>query len=219
MDNPDSQARSSSGEGRRLGGSSRNGSSSALTGAGAAHQAGVGGSQTAGTQAKNGGRDGESQPDFSQAANRLEGMLFGDDDDDDFGGGVSTSHHNYHNPLHSVNEPSWSFGPVMEAHGPSQMTTTATGPSFADSDDESVDDAASDQAVGGDDMSDTEMPVGSLLDEPIGDEGVALPKTPGHNEQETLPIQDVPPPLEADDDDDLQVVELQVPEEDRVVSD
>ena len=220
MDDLDSRAQSPSGEGRRLGGSSRNGSSSALTGAGAAHQAGVGGLRTAETQAKNGEGGYESQPDFSQAASRLEGMLFaGGDDDDDVGGGVSTGpHHN--NPLRSVNEPSWSFGPVMEAHGPSQMSaTTATDPSFADSDNESIDDdAASDQAVGGDDMSDSEMPVGSLLDESIGGEGVALPRTPNH-EQETIPMQDVTPPLEADDDDELQVVELQVPEEDRIVSD
>ncbi|KAL2002392.1 hypothetical protein VTN02DRAFT_60 [Thermoascus thermophilus] len=39
----DSRGQSPSGEGRRLGGSSRNGSSSALAGVGAAHQAGVGG--------------------------------------------------------------------------------------------------------------------------------------------------------------------------------
>jgi ubiquitin carboxyl-terminal hydrolase 4/11 len=44
-DEGDSRAASPSGEGRRLVDSSRNGSTSALAGAGAAHQAGVGGSQ------------------------------------------------------------------------------------------------------------------------------------------------------------------------------
>lgn len=220
IDDPESQAnsraQSPSGEGRRLGGSSRNGSSSALAGVGAAHQAGVGGLRTAGTQAKN--EDSRSSPpDYSQAANRQEGMLF-DDEDDEIGGGVPTN-----NPLRTVNEPSWSFGQITEAHGPSQMTAAAPhrglGPRFIDDDEESIDDAASNQAVGGDDMSDSELQVGSLLDDSVGGEGVALPGTPKEEDQEATPIQDVPPPLEADEEDELPVVELRVPDEDRIVSD
>lgn len=212
----DSRAQSPSGEGRRLGGSSRNGSSSALAGVGAAHQAGVGGLRTAGTRAKNGDSGSSPPPDYSQAANGQEGMLF--DEDDEIGGGVPTK-----NPLRAANEPSWSFSQGMEAHGPSQMTAAAPhrelGPRSIDGDgEELIDDAASDEAVGGDDMSDSELQVGSLLDD-VGGEGVPLPGTPKEEEQEATPIQDVPPPLETDDDDDLPVVELTVPDEDRIVSD
>ncbi|KAB8079304.1 hypothetical protein BDV29DRAFT_164785 [Aspergillus leporis] len=60
----ESRGQSPSGDGRRLGGSSRNGSSSVLTGVGAAHQAGDGGLPT-GTQAKNG--DETSPPDYSNS--------------------------------------------------------------------------------------------------------------------------------------------------------
>ena len=207
MDDPESQAnsraQSPSGEGRRLGGSSRNGSSSALAGVGAAHQAGVGGLR-AGTQAKNG----------DDSSSKGKGMLFDEvDEDDEIGGGTLPN-----NSLRFANQPSWSFGPVMEAHGPSQMTAT-THPDLGDeiSSDEDLfdDDAASDQAVGGGDMSDSEMQLASLTDD-APDQGVPLPGTPM---EEGPPIQDIPPPLEGEDEDELPVVELRVNDEDRIVSD
>lgn len=216
LDDPDSQsdsrAQSPSGEGRRLGGSSRNGSSSALTGVGAAHQAGGGGSR-AGTQAKNGANN-DSSPDYS--AKRQEGMLF-DEDDDEMGGGAPFSRH----PLRITNEPTWSFGQDTEAHGPSQMTTA---PGFGDeliSSEEELfdDDAASDQAVGGGNMSDSDFQLASLTDDNggQGDGGVALPGTP--MEEDAPRIQEIPPPLENDDDEELPVVELRVNDKDRIVSD
>lgn len=208
MDDPESSANSRapspSGEGRRLGGSSRNGSSSALAGVGAAHQAGVGGVR-AGTQAKNG--DNESPPEYSQ--NRQEGMLLDDEDDED-DGGVPTQR-----PWRFENEPSWSFGTITEAHGPSQRTGML--PLSESSDDEVFDDdAASDRAVGGDNMSDSDMQLASLTDDQEGQHGVPLPGTP---KDEASSIQDIPPPLDADDDDELPVVELRVNDEDQMNSD
>jgi hypothetical protein len=88
----DSRAPSPSGEGRRLGGSSRNGSSSALAGVGAAHQAGDGGLRTV-TQVRSVEVDDDMPPEYSNGlpsgeqslehANRLEGMDF---EDEYFGG-------------------------------------------------------------------------------------------------------------------------------------
>lgn len=208
MDDPESSANprasSPSGEGRRLGGFSRNGSSSALAGVGAAHQAGVGGVR-AGTQAKNG--DNESPPGHYQ--NRQEGMLLDDEDDED-DGGVPTQR-----PWRFENEPSWSFGTITEAHGPSQRTGML--PLSESSDDEVFDDdAASDRAVGGDNMSDSDMQLASLTDDHDEQHGVPLPGTP---KDEAPSIQDIPPPLDADDDDELPVVELRVNDDDQTNSD
>ncbi|PYH94626.1 UCH-domain-containing protein [Aspergillus ellipticus CBS 707.79] len=199
----ESRGPSPSGEGRRLGGSSRHGSSSALTGVGAAHQSGDGGLRT-GTQAKN--EDEDSPPEYSNSpafgerslgrATRQEGMDF---EDEEFGDGAQPS------PFRSEAAPSWSFSRVTDAHGPSQMTT-------ANTDDEDVDDNASNQAVGGDDgdVSDTDLRMASLTDSP---RGAAFPGTP----VEEATFQDIPPFGGVDGDDDeeeeLPVVELKVNDE------
>ncbi|KAB8238114.1 putative ubiquitin-specific protease UBP12 [Aspergillus alliaceus] len=205
----ESRGQSPSGDGRRLGGSSPNGSSSVLTGVGAAHQAGNGGSQT-GTQAKNGNEaappeytsdptSGEKSIDKEE---RLEGMSF---DEVEFGDGAQSD------PFHFPSPPSWSFNRVPDAHGLSQMTTAMRG-SISD-DDDLLDDDASNKAVGGGDFSDSDLRLASLADSPRG-HGGAYPGTP----MEETPIQDIPPPLEADDDEDeLPVVELRVNDEDRIV--
>ncbi|QMW29025.1 hypothetical protein G4B84_004360, partial [Aspergillus flavus NRRL3357] len=205
----ESRGQSPSGDGRRLGGSSRNGSSSVLTGVGAAHQEGDGGSRT-GTQAKN--RDETAPPGYTNSPtsgeksvgkeHRLEGMSF---DEAEFGDGAQSD------PFRFPSPPSWSFNRVPDAHGRSQMTTAL--PGSTSDDDDLLDDDASNQAVGGGDFSDSDLRLASLADSP-GGHGAVYPGTP----MEETPIQDIPPPLDADDDDDeLPVVELRVNEEDRIV--
>ncbi|KAE8147670.1 hypothetical protein BDV25DRAFT_159842 [Aspergillus avenaceus] len=205
----ESRGQSPSGDGRRLGGSSRNGSSSALTGAGAAHQQGDGGSRT-GTQAKNG--DDASPPGYTNSPTsgekrigkekQLEGMSF---DEVEFGDGAQSD------PFRFPSPPSWSFSRVPDAHGPSQMTTALPG-SISD-DEDLLDDDASNKAVGGGDFSDSDLRLASLADSP-GGHGLVYPGSP----MDETPIQDIPPPLEGDDDDDeLPVVELRVNDDDRIM--
>ncbi|THC95400.1 hypothetical protein EYZ11_005124 [Aspergillus tanneri] len=206
----ESRGQSPSGDGLRLGGSSLNGSSSASAGVGAAHQSGDGGLRV-GAHGKNGGD--ESPPEYSNdltsreksfgGDNRLEGMNFDEDEPSD---GAQS------NPFRFPSPPSWSFNRVLEAHGPSQMTTTLPGSTS----DDDLDDDASNKAVGGEDMSDSDLRLAALTDSP--GPGAAYPGTP----MEETSFQDIPPLLEAnddDDDDDLPVVELRVNDEDRIVSD
>ena len=217
----ESRGQSPSGDGRRLGGSSLNGSSSASTGAGAGRQ-GDGGLQV-GTPGKNRGGD-ESPPEYAinptrgekslgsnDKNNRLEGMNI--EDDEESGDGELS------NPFGFPSPPSWSFNRVHQAHGPSssQMTTALPGSTFDDDDDLLDDDTASNKAVGGGDMSDSDLRLAALTDSP--GPGAAYPGTP----IEESAFQDIPPLLEADndddDDDELPVVELRVNDEDRIVSD
>ncbi|KAK1140585.1 hypothetical protein N8T08_010222 [Aspergillus melleus] len=218
----ESRGQSPSGDGRRLGGSSLNGSSSVSTGAGAGRQ-GDGGLQV-GTPGKNRGGD-ESPPEYAinptrgekslgsnDKNNRLEGMNI--EDDEESGDGELS------NPFGFPSPPSWSFNRVHQAHGPSssQMTTALPGSTFDDDDDLLDDDTASNKAVGGGDMSDSDLRLAALTDSP--GPGAAYPGTP----IEESAFQDIPPLLEADnddddDDDELPVVELRVNDEDRIVSD
>ncbi|EAW14313.1 putative ubiquitin-specific protease UBP12 [Aspergillus clavatus NRRL 1] len=210
-----SRGQSPSGDGRRLGGSSRNGSSSALAGVGAAHQAGDGGLRT-GVRARVNDEDDEDDapPDYSNSpasgekslgkSNRLEGMSF---DEDEFGDGA------FANPLPYSSQPTWSFDRVTNAHGLSQMTTVPPG-SISDDEEDLFDDDASNKAVGGGDLSDSDLRLGALTGSPIS-RGV-FPSTPMDEEP---PFQDIPPPLDGDDDEELPVVELRVNDEDRIVSD
>ncbi|KAL1964943.1 hypothetical protein VTN77DRAFT_6296 [Rasamsonia byssochlamydoides] len=219
----DSRAESPAGEGRRLGDSSRNGSSSALTGVGAAHQAGDGGLRTV-TRVRNvAGDDDEDDddddddddemppPKYSNGlqsgekslgrTHRLEGM--DSEDLDPSSGGMQSN-----NPLSYVNEPAWSFDRATDAHGPSQMAAAAPPGSYYDEDDEGGlfdddedADVDSNKAVGGDDVSDSELP--------LADETGDYPPM----------ILDDVPPVSDDEDEELPVVELRVNEEDRIVSD
>ncbi|KAJ9369323.1 hypothetical protein DTO282E5_5985 [Paecilomyces variotii] len=212
----DSRAPSPSGEDRRLGGSSRNGSSSALAGVGAAHQAGDGGSQAV-TQVRSVEADDDDDmppgyfnglPSGEQGlehADRLEGM---DLEDEYFGGEMRP------NPLNFPTEPLWSFDRASDAHGPSQMTAAPPGSYFDGEDEDLFDDDASNKAVGGGDLSDSDIRLAALGDSSEG---------PGASYTDTTfedsSIQNIPPPLDADDDDDLPVIELRVDEEDKIVPD
>ncbi|KAL2863429.1 putative ubiquitin-specific protease UBP12 [Aspergillus lucknowensis] len=196
-----SRGPSPSGEGRRLGDSSRNGSSSALAGVGAAHQSGDGGLRI-GTQLKSEDNPPEysNRPAYGETSlgrtNGLEGMNY---DEDDYGSGALA------NSFRPPSPPSWSFNRVTDAHGISQMTAELPG---SLSDDDLLDDNASNKAVGGGDTSDTDYRMASLIDSPPF-QGPVFPGTP--NEESAIP--DLPP---LDDDNDLPVVELHVGDEERL---
>ena len=201
----ESRGQSPSGEGRRLGGSSRNGSSSALTGVGAAHQSGDGGLPT-GTQAKSGDED--SPPEYSNSPSfgerslgrtpRLEGMNF---EDEEIGDDAQPS------SFRPMDTPSWSFSRVSDAHGPSQMTTTQT------DDEDLLDDDASNRAVDDGDVSDPDLRMASLMDSP---RGAAYPGTP--MEETSFPdISAFAADGDDDEEDELPVVELQVHDEDQTL--
>jgi ubiquitin carboxyl-terminal hydrolase 4/11/15 len=85
------------------------------------------------------------------------------------------------------------------------MTTELPGGNLSDDD---FDDNASNKAVGGGDMSDSDYRMHSLIDSPIH-EPVAYPGTPVESTIADLP------PLD-DDDEELPVVELHVSEEERL---
>ncbi|KAL4785395.1 hypothetical protein BJX76DRAFT_347041 [Aspergillus varians] len=195
----ESRPPSLSGEGRRLGGSSRNGSSSALAGVGAAHQSGDGGLRI-GTQKS---RDEDNPPEYSNSPSYGErsinatGMNY---DEDDFGSGALA------NPFRISNPPSWSFNRVTDAHGLSQMTEL---PGSLSDDDLPDDDGDSNKAVGGGDISDSDLRMASLADSPPF-QGPVFPGTP----QEDSTLTEFPPPDA--DDNDLPVVELHVGEEERL---
>lgn len=203
----ESRTQSPSGEGRRFGDSSRNGSSTGSAGAEAAHQSG-GGSQD-GTRPKGGAKD--SPPEYSHnptsgetslgGAHRQEGM---NNEEAEFGDSTATR---FPDP------PFWSFDRISDAHGPSQMTTATLPGSISDNDDrldieDDDDDVASDRAVGGGDLSDNDFALASLTDSPFGT-GAGCPGTPMDEFVQEL----VPPPLDADDDDEeMPVVELRAEE-------
>lgn len=205
----ESRTQSPSGEGRRFGDSSRNGSSSGSAAAGAAHPSG-GGSQD-GTRPKGGSGKKDQPPQYSHnptagetsldGAHRQEGM---NNEEAEFGDSTATR---FPDP------PFWSFDRISDAHyGPSQMTTTTTAlpGSISDNDsrygidDDDDDEIASDCAVGGGDLSDHDFPLASLTDSPF-DTGSGCPEAPMDEFVQDL----VPPPLDADDDDEeMPVVEL-----------
>lgn len=202
----DSCGQSPSGEGHRLGGSSRTGSSSALAGAGAAHQAGDGGLR-AGALATKDEPDSDDNLADSEAgrAGRLEGMHFTDDGD---GSELDAETPQLDDSFSIFKKPSWSFGRVHEAHDLSQMTAPPPGSSSNDArdNDDLFDDNVSNVAVGDAEMDDLDSRLLELNDSPpTGQPGTSF--------------EDVPPLLKEDSDDELPVVELRVGDDEKVVSD
>ncbi|EGC46740.1 ubiquitin carboxyl-terminal hydrolase [Histoplasma capsulatum var. duboisii H88] len=197
---PDSRTLSPSGEDLRLGGSSRNGSSSALIGAGAIHQAGAGGLR-GGIQA----RDDDSLPEYSELHhhNHLEGM---DLEDEGFGSTFGPD-------LNFSNHPSWSFDRAAEPYGGGVSgLVPAPANSFYDGDgDDDLDDEASNKAVGGGDMSDSESRLAMLNDS--GDQDGLIFEDADLSSSTTAVRNIMQPPDLEDDDDSMPVVELRVPEE------
>ncbi|CAL5868063.1 uncharacterized protein PFLUO_LOCUS2286 [Penicillium psychrofluorescens] len=220
----ESRGQSPSGEGQCLGGSSRNGSSSALIGAGAAHQAGDGGLQTGPLATKEGEDD--SPPQYgahddddlagsesgSGQTGRLEGMQFTGNDfelDDDRS-----------DPLSINKDPSWSFKRVPEAHDLEQMTAHPPG-SFSNGiadDDDLFDDNDSTVAVGDGDLDDLDARLLDLKDSPPP-AGRPQGFKSGPGSEADASFEDIPPLIEDNSDDDLPVVELRVGDDDKMVSD
>ncbi|RJE20466.1 ubiquitin carboxyl-terminal hydrolase [Aspergillus sclerotialis] len=195
---------SASGEARRLGGSSLNGSSSALVKAGAAHRAGDGGNAVENEYAEQYEppfSNFDSSEDFFGNSNSTgqEGMNF--DNDYDIGTGSVSDAFNY-------NDSMWSFDRASNAHLSSQMTAAPPASLYDGDHGNYPDDAASDRAVDGDETSEPEVRLASLTDG-AGDFDAAYgPPTP-------MDItQDIPAPREDDDSDELDVVELRVNDED-----
>ena len=199
------------GEGRRLGGSSLNGSSSGSTG-------GIGGFQ-AETQPKSRVKNDDLPPEYSRnqssgelSLDKASGQQEGMDMDET---GTETNHQN--NPLRFSSGSSWSFDRNTDTHAPLQMTTTTTAThSDGDGDEDLFEDVASDKADGGGDVSDSDANLAVLgADSPVGQSG----EDQRMMSVEDPPIQDIPPPLNTDDDDDLPVVELRVNDEEKIISD
>lgn len=199
---PTSRATSPAGEGRRLDDSSRTGSSSALRGVGAAHQAGGGGSVD-GTRAlivRKGIDDDEPAhglPGYSAQDPRrtmdpndlqeptLESMEVDGDEDE----GIGMEHNMWHGPVQSgLNGDGtlWRFG---SSQG---LAPANNSPSLQDDQDEhlSADDSSTKVAkssISGDD----ENRMADFND----DEGTTSGAF-GTPDQDTLPLLDVPPPLD-----------------------
>lgn len=193
------ESSSPSGDAKRLGGSSRNGSSSALTGVGAAHRAGDGGLQTG---AEN-NEDESSSGDDIFSTSRQEGMNM--DNDYGLGAGALTD------PLHfSHDQDMWSFDRLPNAHHQSSQVTAAPPASISDGEPggDLFEDDASNRAVDGGESSDPDLRLASLTD---GAGDFASTTTPMDTSDQ---VQDIPPPLDADDSEDLDVVELKVNDED-----
>ncbi|CAG8127334.1 unnamed protein product [Penicillium olsonii] len=187
-----SPTQSPTGEGQRLGDSSRNGSSSALVGAGAAPRAGNG------SPVENPGASEEySTTDDSDA-------------DSDDGQGMRLTNNGLEalgqasDPLDFSQEPSWSFGNLTGAHAISQIT-----PGNAPLDDSGLfdddDEIDSNLAVGDDDLDpDTRM----------------IELEDSHSvHPDRASFEDVSHLMDDDSDDELPVVELRVGDEDKMASD
>jgi ubiquitin carboxyl-terminal hydrolase 4/11/15 len=185
-----SSSSSPTGEGQRLGGSSRNGSSSGLAGAAAAPQVGNG------LRVENlGANDEYSSTDESAGSEDDEGMKLTSNGFQDGGHQFGT-----------LQGPTWSFNNATSAHDLSQIThgnASADEAGLFDDDDE-ID---SNLAVGDDTMElDTRM-------NELNDSEPAL-TSPGE-----ASFEDVTNLMDDDSSDDMPVVELRVGEDDKMASD
>lgn len=180
----ESRTGSPSGEGRRLGGSSRNGSSSALTGAGATHQAGDGGLQEE-TRQKGEHDNSEVLPDYVSSMhdiNPLDSM--GLDDDEGYDGSMRRDSLSY------AQNPDWSFDSAGFNSFQGVPLPAPPGSSYGDDDDE----ISSNKAERGGDLSDTDP---NFVHDITDDTGLVYTNTPYNDRDENF-------------DDSLPVVELHV---------
>lgn len=182
---------SPSGEGKRLVDSSRNGSTSALAGVGAAHQAGVGGLR-AGVRVRSveiDSSDGEELPPYDQ------------------------KHQQSSSRFSLIDQPAWSFDNIITA-GPA-VSDADDGGLFDDAeggdDDDDDDDYDSNKAVGGGDMSDLDQQsVGDADADANVDVDVDVDAS---HETARYPSVVNAIGIVSDEDEDLPVVELRVNED------
>lgn len=193
-----------SGEAQQLDGSSRNGSSSALIAAGAAPRADDGG---AAAENENNYYEEQYEPPF-QHVNSEDDEEEGMHMDTEYGIASGTISDAFQ---HDTDY--WSFDRASNAHLSSQMTAAppgslSDGEYQYDNDNGLFDDTASDRAVDGDDNSGSasssvpDLRLASLTD---GAGDSFAPNTPMDTS-----MADIPPPLDADDSEELDVVELRV---------
>lgn len=192
-----SRAPSPAGEGERLGDFSRNGSSSALLGAGAGHQAGGGGS-AAESQARNGAVDSELPSYYAVTGEQtLEGM---DMEDDEGVAGLD------HGSLTLYDRPSWSFDNLNM----SQIIAAPPGSDLAP--EEGLFDGASDQAAGGSSIGGLSEEGNRILADFGEDQGTISGFAGTPQSRMGTPVDDIPPPLLVDDEDDGPVAEVHLEE-------
>lgn len=150
-------------------------------------------------------RDDDSLPEYSELHhhNHLEGM---DLEDEGFGSSFGPD-------LNFSNHPSWSFDRAAEPYGGGVSgLVPAPANSFYDGDgDDDLDDEASNKAVGGGDMSDSESRLAMLNDS--GDQDGLIFEDADLSSSTTAVRNIMQPPDLDDDDDSMPVVELWVPEE------
>ena len=206
--NPDSESQtvsrapSPAGEGERLGDFSRNGSSSALLGVGAVHQAG-GGGLAAEDQARNGAVDNELPSYYSATGEQtLEGMELEDDE------GVAGLDHG---PLAIYDRPSWSFDTLrMDGMGLSQIIAAPPGSDLAP--EEGLSDGASDKAAGGSSIGGLSEERDRILADFGEDQGTISGFAGTPQSRMGTPVDDIPPPLLVGDEDDAPVAEVHLSE-------
>jgi len=206
--NPDSESQTASrapspaGEGGRLGDYSRNGSSSALLGVGAAHQAG-GGGLAAESQVRNGEADAELPSYYTATGEQtLEGM---DMEDDEGIAGLD------HGPLTIYDRPSWSFDNLrMDGMGMSQIIAAPPSSDLAPED--GLFDGASDKAAGGSSIGGLSEEGNRILADFGEDQGTISGFAGTPQSRMGTPVDDIPPPLLVDDEDDGPVAEVHLEE-------
>lgn len=206
---PDSESQSASraaspaGEEGRLGGSSRNGSSSALLGVGAAHQAG-GGGLADGNRARSGADEGELPGYYLNGPNEqtLEGMDLVEDE------GISCLDHG---PMTIYDRPSWSFESLgMDDMGMTQIIAAPPGSDQAQ--DEGLFDGASDKAAGGSSIGGLSQEGNRILADFGEDQGTISGFAGTPRSRMGTPVDDIPPPLLGEDEDDSPVAEVRLDE-------
>ncbi|PGH23956.1 hypothetical protein AJ80_02018 [Polytolypa hystricis UAMH7299] len=200
---PASRSDSPSGEGRRLDGSSRNGSSSAFPGAAAAHQAGDGG-------LRGGIRLSETEADADSDL-----ALDLDDDDNDKLPSYPSMEDMTDVGLGEYHKYSdWSFDRVPDSQSHLPRVSSAIPASYFSDDDEDgeADDDASNKAVGGGDMSDEDSRMAALASSAegsgVGFDSVMFDESSGMEMRQIVPE-------DPDDYDELPVVELVAPDEEK----
>lgn len=197
-----SRAASPAGEGGRLADFSRNGSSSALLGVGAAHQAG-GGGLAAENQARNGADDTELPSYYTATGEQtLEGM---DVEEDEGIAGLGDG------PLTIYERPLWSFDNLrMDGMGMSQIIAAPPGSDLAP--EEGLFDGASDKAAGGSSIGGLSDEGNRILADFGEDQGTISGFAGTPQSRMGTPVDDIPPPLLAGEEDDGPVAEVHLEE-------
>lgn len=201
---PASRALSPAGEGERLGASSRNGSSSALLGVGAAHQAGGGGFAD-GNRARNEVVKTELTSYYSSVPGEetLEGMDLEEDE------GISGLDHGQ---MTIYDQPSWSFDSLgVNDMGMTQMIAAPPGSDLAP--EEGLFDTASDRAADGSSIGGLSDEGNRILADFGEDQGTISGFAGTPRSRMGTPVDDIPPALLGEDEDDAPVAEVHLEED------